>query len=83
MDNTSCGDAAAIAREASVNSQFKVLVSILGTVVVFWLAASAFFLLHFLGPLPPRHNATEIPEQHGIELRDMRPRFRRIWPARR
>ncbi len=50
MDNNNCsevGAAAALACETSINYQFKVLASILGVVIMFWLSTTALFLYYF------------------------------------
>ncbi|TGJ88601.1 hypothetical protein E0Z10_g156 [Xylaria hypoxylon] len=71
MNNTNCPDvdtAAALAREASINYQFKVLTSVLGVVVVFWLSASIFFLFHFFKPFNRSDATRQQVEDDGIEL---------------
>ncbi|KAI3324451.1 hypothetical protein HD806DRAFT_69097 [Xylariaceae sp. AK1471] len=86
MNDTICttaDPAVALAREAAVNYQIKIMGSILGVVAAFWLVTSVFFLYHFYSPTtkdwkvppsppPPRPlPPTPRQEEEDIELRDM------------
>jgi hypothetical protein len=81
---TTADPAAALAREAAISYQIKVMGSILGIVAAFWLAASIFFLYHFHTPMPKDPKILPTPttprplpltprqeEEGGIELHDL------------
>ncbi|TRX91654.1 hypothetical protein FHL15_007436 [Xylaria flabelliformis] len=75
-DTNCCPDVAALARQADMNYQFKVLVSILGAILVFSFALTLWYVLFTYQapqPEPPRGRSRTRrgSAERGMELGDL------------